>query len=675
LKPDQPNFKQLSAEWAKINNQEVWKAIMVSAENTDLVVSGREVTDHHRSFFRGKRGQSLKKLVEDAAREVALNPGLLGTIMMAETRRPLSYFSSEKVRSYHIGADDFYEGRAAIEARVPAYARVKWDKRQTPEVHYNDAKKPRLIKTILFDSGRDAVLATAVYVKFREVRLREIAAELGGDFDSLPLPTRLALTRMGMAAGTAGAKPYLENALKGVDIFVRRAILVRAYQTQRNATVRTAQAMHLSDWVFGIKVEPASPPKVKELEGWDEELENRYGLDAELEEAEGWGEAQEGFHDLDTELEEAEDWDEAQEGFYDLGPELEEESGEDSEDVEFEDEWTEAEMDDDEQPVILQHDVPAKSIREVVVGQRIELDLTPTPFAANLDKVRWTIPGRFVRDYEGTADSAKLVELTKTELEQPKISFFWVDAADGRTVRAKIRTKSGASEEFVVVFNVKWPKMKAFAGKPGKNHKYKNHGVWTLQFGMPGEPPGVQWEWEITMPPNHAGFIKDIQTVLNDRSRILLLQPDGKETRKLVWGHPSRTDRHVQLDGEGDQKPVKEPVYSEGLHEEKLEAGTSFTGRVSDSPKTDLPPLATTISINDQFVYYIMFKPATDKPQDAIWVPVARAKWFWKVTANQRNKGWTLRETKMKPTIEKVTREFPLYETFAGENQFRQISP
>jgi monoamine oxidase len=259
LDPKDPNFEQLSSEWSRILDREVWRAIQASAENTDFVVSGAEVTDHHRRFFRGKSGKRLKTLVEDAAREVDLNPGLLGTIMMAETRRPQSYLLSEKVSSYHIGADDFYEGRAAIQARVPAYAKVKWDKKQKPSEHLNDAKtNRRVVKTILFDSGPDAVLATAVYVKFREVRLREIAAELEGDFDSLPLATRMALTRMAMAAGTAGATRFLKDALKGRDIFVRKAIPVAAYQTQRNATVRTAQAIHLSDWVFGIPVPAAA---------------------------------------------------------------------------------------------------------------------------------------------------------------------------------------------------------------------------------------------------------------------------------------------------------------------------------------------------------------------------------------------------------------------------------
>jgi hypothetical protein len=286
LEPENPKFKQLSAEWTKILNEQVWKTIEASSENTDLVVSGKEVTDHHRSFFRGKSGQRLRKLVEDAAREVDLNPGLLGTIMMAETRRPLSYLSSDKVSSYHVGCDDFYEAQPAIKTRVPANAKVRWDRKQTPVVHYNDAKVPRSVKTILFDNGPAAALATAVYVKFREVRLREIASESGQDFDSLPLPTRFALTRMAMAAGTGGATPYLKNALNGVDIFVRKAIPVRAYQTQRNATVRTAQAMHLSDWIFGIRVATVSQPEVEKKEIGDQteanaEGEERWGYDLE----------------------------------------------------------------------------------------------------------------------------------------------------------------------------------------------------------------------------------------------------------------------------------------------------------------------------------------------------------------------------------------------------------
>lgn len=254
-----PKYKQLTAEWSQILNADVWAAIQAASENTSLVVSGKEVCDNDR-FYWGSNGKRLKQLVENAAKAVDLNPGLLGTIIMAETRRPLSYLTTEKVSSYHIGTDDFYEARAAIAARVPTYANVHWDKAQTPQTHLNDATTPREVKTIFFDSGSDALLATAVYLKFREVRLREIAKDLKGDFDKLPVDVRFALTRMAMAAGTAGTTPALKDALDGKDIMVRKAIPVKIYQTKRNATVRTAQAMHLSEWIFGIQVTSTTQP-------------------------------------------------------------------------------------------------------------------------------------------------------------------------------------------------------------------------------------------------------------------------------------------------------------------------------------------------------------------------------------------------------------------------------
>jgi hypothetical protein len=72
-----------------------------------------------------------------------------------------------------------------------------------------------------------------------------------------------------------------------VDILVRKAIPVAAYQTQRNATVRTAQAMHLSDWVFGIKVAPVTrPEKSEEAESedhWAEAEADNYEGDVDFE--------------------------------------------------------------------------------------------------------------------------------------------------------------------------------------------------------------------------------------------------------------------------------------------------------------------------------------------------------------------------------------------------------
>jgi V8-like Glu-specific endopeptidase len=334
----------------------------------------------------------------------------------------------------------------------------------------------------------------------------------------------------------------------------------------------------------------------------------------------------------------------------------------------------EREVGEDEQPVIIEHNAPKTPTRQVSVGERIELDLTNTAFAARLDKVTWTIPGRVVRGYDGTVHNAKLFELTEDDRKRPKISFFWVDAADGRTVRATILTKSGGVEVFVAVFDVKGPTMNTFTGTPGETQIEERGGLKAIRFGKLTVAPGITWKWKITMPSGHAGYIKDVQTVLVDRSQILSLEPGGKETRKLVWRHPKKTDPHVQLDGASDGKAA----YTSALYEPKHGAGEEVTSGkrgTSDSPHTELPSLGKTVSVNDQFTYYFMFKPATDKPQDAIWVPVAKAKWFWKAAATKSGGKWNVSPAKMKPSIEMTTGEFPMYETNAAENEWEQVSP
>jgi len=317
---------------------------------------------------------------------------------------------------------------------------------------------------------------------------------------------------------------------------------------------------------------------------------------------------------------------------------------------------------------------PDTSTREVAVGQRVELDLNDIAFAKNSDKIKWTIPGSVVRGYDGTVRDAKLFELADADLERPKISFFWVDAADGRIVRARFQMEPGGWGQVVFVFNVKGPKVNHFTGKTNVTRIEKRAGLTGMRFGKLIEAPGIKWKWKITMPPHRAGFIKDVQTVLNDRSQILSLKPGGKETRKLVWRHPSKTNQHIQLDGHSDDQAA----YTAGLYEPKFGGGESFTNdRTSDSPHTGLPSLAKTVSVNDQFTYYIMFKPATSRAQDAIWVPVAKAKWSWKATAMQRDKKWVLSQPKpkMEPNIEMTTVDFPMYETNAFENEWQQVSP
>jgi V8-like Glu-specific endopeptidase len=87
-----------------------------------------------------------------------------------------------------------------------------------------------------------------------------------------------------MAAGIQGIRPGLVKALNGEDILIRKNIPPKANQTYRNATIRTAEALHLSDWIFGIRLRvPAGPqPEV----GDAGELDDDAGDGTELEEGE-----------------------------------------------------------------------------------------------------------------------------------------------------------------------------------------------------------------------------------------------------------------------------------------------------------------------------------------------------------------------------------------------------
>ena len=660
---------KLAPEWSAIAKEEVWPVIVASAEDPVLAVHGKQIASRL-VHFRGAGGRRFKQLVDDAARKVDINPGLLAAALIGETGTIADYLSTGKVGSYRTGVDDFYAMRAVLAKNVPAYADIGWDKKQKPAVHLNDAKeKPREVQSIWFDSGADALLATAVYLKYGEVRLRDDAKKLGGDFDALPVETRFALVRMSMAAGRAGAAKRLAKALKGQDVLVRDFTDPVIYHTNRNATIRAAEAMFLSGWVFGQPL--ASTPVQQKEEEWFEPTDDEMFDDPEAGEDE-FGDAEFGDAESgDAESEDDESEDDASDEFGD-GEFGESEYRDNGDDSEAGDLSGDVEVRIAEGLVDIEHDKTPTQVREVVVGERIEIDLAATPFNGKIASVQWEVPGRAVRGYDGTVNDAKLFELTDADRTRSKIVFFWVDGGDGRTVRATIRTTAGASEQHAVVFDVKQPVVETFGAKVGKTRIEKLHGMTGMRLGKLVVAPGIRWSWKMTMPERHAGHIKDVQTVWLDNKQVLLLQRGATTTRTLVRRHPRKAEPHLQLDGHD----AGQAVYTPGLLDLQLAAGESFTNNgTSDSPVTSLPPLGRTVSVDDRFTYFLMFKPDTAKPSDAIWVPVAKATWTWKATAKHRDGRWVLAASPTKPVFEKKTTDFPRYETNVAENEWQEDTP
>jgi hypothetical protein len=303
------------------------------------------------------------------------------------------------------------------------------------------------------------------------------------------------------------------------------------------------------------------------------------------------------------------------------------------------------------------------TVWEVTVGQRILLDLATTPLKGNVDTVQWSIPGTRVRSYDGTPTRADVFDLTPTDLKQQRLVFFWVDAQDGRKVRARVTTRDGRMEDYVATFNVKAPSLERFDPVIRNNRIEKKRGLTALRLGeLVTGSEGVEFTWSTKMPARRGGFVKDVQTVSGDRSQVLRA---GAGTRRLVWRHPRDPTIHEQLDGSSGG----EAGYSTDLWKVKHDPGASTKDlRVTDSPHSALPTDLKELKVNQRFFYFLMFKP--DLPQ-AIWVPIAKAEWSWKVTATRGGGGFKIDPIKQaKPTITKSTTDFPLYTSNAAENEW-----
>jgi hypothetical protein len=227
---------------------------MVTAVESEFGLPDKKIREYD-SQFKGRKGNEFKKLIIWASSRVGINPGLLAANALAETNRN-TYLSKNKVNSYFgPGVDDFYQERGRIGKKVPAIEDIRWDK-TTVVTHYNDAKKKRLVKSIWFNTGKDALLANAVYLKYHEEFLRDAAKRAHKSFDSLSLETRFALTRYAVRSGVGNGKVRLLEALKGSDILVRRP---GKLDSKRAATIHTVQAIHLSKNIFRISLQPRPP--------------------------------------------------------------------------------------------------------------------------------------------------------------------------------------------------------------------------------------------------------------------------------------------------------------------------------------------------------------------------------------------------------------------------------
>jgi hypothetical protein len=237
------------------------------AEYAPDLGTNRATVQMYDHYFQGPAGALLKTRIEAAAKAVGLNPGLLAATLFAEYKWQSYAKQTGEVHGWDIGTDDYKKRKADIERRVPAARSI------TPlryETQTNEAG--RVIPDVPVFKAGDAVLASAAYLKYGELQARDAVAEMGGRLDRLPVEYRFALTRYGMNAGPGALRKQIMALLgmtrrhgkyvhtgTGRDFLQYKPWMLKdgkeqftRHRPRRAATAHTAQAIHLSQAIFGV---------------------------------------------------------------------------------------------------------------------------------------------------------------------------------------------------------------------------------------------------------------------------------------------------------------------------------------------------------------------------------------------------------------------------------------
>jgi hypothetical protein len=301
--------------------------------------------------------------------------------------------------------------------------------------------------------------------------------------------------------------------------------------------------------------------------------------------------------------------------------------------------------------------------KEKTVGEKIELKVNYTKEWGVLKSVEWTIPGTVVRNYTDNATKAEVTQLPDADKKKlTPLVFYWVDGADGRKVEAKcVFTSAGKDTDKTLsaTFDVKAPAASPFSGTVDTVGLDPAAAPTYLKFGIAKE--GIKWDWKITVPSTHDGWVKDVQTVQVKRKRTTAA---GK---KQVWTIPG-----TKVPPPSDQLDTDNPYSLAGDYPpcpgfpQKVSAGGSFSDKSTfDSPATPLPGMKAK-SLDDTFQYFLMYKPDTP---DAIWVPIAKAGWHCKGSATVDAAGtWTISGAGTGGGAGAATTDFPLFTSNAKLN-------
>jgi hypothetical protein len=278
-----------------------------------------------------------------------------------------------------------------------------------------------------------------------------------------------------------------------------------------------------------------------------------------------------------------------------------------------------------------------------VVGERISLDATKL-MGIPIEAIAWNVPQGAIKKYYHTLKVGQVVSLDAADKTKPLLEFYWTEAGN-KLVTATV-TYNWAGQSFTINyqwnFDIAAPVLVRLNAKTSKPTLWKAKKAWHLKF-QKGNDPGIAWDWEVTAPAASAGFIKDLQ-IVKPGGRVKQQKIPGQSGTNIsvyrsTLGNANILDDDPREGKTGRQEPGYHIPFADNPL--KVEAGKSIAkSGIGDSPGTDPEPIDFHISVKEEFIYFLLFKPL--KP-GSIWVPVGKAEWYWQAEAVKAGENWKLK--------------------------------
>jgi len=241
--------------------------------------------------------------------------------------------------------------------------------------------------------------------------------------------------------------------------------------------------------------------------------------------------------------------------------------------------------------------------QNVIVGQQINLSIHVDGTTITPDHIQWSVPGNRIANYAASATSGTVTRLLN--LQTSSLTFYWVDGGEARQVQMSCRI-AGAQFDKIATFNVKRPTAQIMTTTGTPDVFTPSHGglqgLLSLAYGEPSPgTPGIKFTKSVSFPQGFSGDIEWLQ-VVDQTTRTRTTNADVVEQRQgsglldIFYFYPSDTN------------------------------GTQ------DSPGVSLTTAYKAISVNDNFIMYLMFVP-TGTSGTPIYVPLRQVTWSWSGSA------------------------------------------